>query len=138
MLRFEKDHPMAIIPTLATEGSCGFDLYANTICTIEPGQTTPVDTSIIVEIPKGYVGLITPRSGMAIKERVAAVLGTIDQDYRGRLRVMLENKTDQPYQVQSGQRIAQLVIVACLTEFETGRIGRNTQRGDKGFGSTGR
>jgi dUTP pyrophosphatase len=127
-------------PRPAHEGDAGYDLHAAEAAVLEPGGRASVGTGIAVAIPPGRAGLVLPRSGLAARHGIALANapGLIDSGYRGELRVLLLN-TDrtEPFEVEVGDRIAQLVIVryeaAELTEQEL----EPTLRGAAGFGSTG-
>ena len=116
----------AILPTRGTALAAGVDLYA----LLPDGQ----------EIPEGYVGLVFARSGIATKRQLAPAncVGVIDADYRGELRVFLQNNGTETQTVENGERIAQLVITPCLDiEIEETDELSETLRGASGFGSTG-
>jgi dUTP pyrophosphatase len=105
----------ASLPTRAYPGDAGLDLYALEPVRLEPGARASVRTGIAVEIPDGAAGLVLPRSGLAHRHGIALVNapGLIDSGYRGELRVLLLNTDrDQPCELNAGDRIAQLVIVA--------------------------
>jgi len=105
----------ASLPTRAYPGDAGLDLYALEPIRLEPGARASVRTGIAVEIPDGAAGLVLPRSGLAHRHGIALVNapGLIDSGYRGELRVLLLNTDrDQPCELNAGDRIAQLVIVA--------------------------
>lgn len=130
------------IPTYGSEDAAGADLYAATgyDITIAPGQTVKIGTGIAVEIPKGYFGAIFARSGLASKQglRPANCVGVIDADYRGEIIVALHNDSDEHQLVPASSRIAQLVILPFVQEyFEVVDDLNETERNDKGFGSTG-
>lgn len=136
----------AILPTRASEGDAGLDLYADVKADIITGRVTKVSTGIAVEIPYGYVGLVHPRSGLAAKEGITVVNapGTIDAGYRGEVMVLLTSIDDKHretifgYHVQPGERIAQLVIQKVeLPEVEEVDELSDSVRGVGGFGSTG-
>ena len=131
------------LPCLMTEGSAAADLRAaleTTPFVLQPGQRALINTGLRMEIPMGYEGQVRPRSGLAIKHGVTLLNtpGTIDSDYRGLLQVILMNFGAEPFQIQHGDRIAQLVIApvtrAIFAETETLS---DTQRGEGGFGSSG-
>ena len=109
--------------------------------TIEPGQTQFIHTGLAVEIPVGFAGLVYARSGLACKKGIAPAnkVGVIDADYRGEIMVALHNHSSEAVTIESCERIAQLVITPFLTaQFEeTDELG-DTERGEGGFGSTGR
>lgn len=129
------------LPRYQTEGSAAVDLAwqpdSDHPRPVYADRPEGYQTGVSVEIPPGYVGLILPRSGLTSKGIVAQV-GVIDPDYRGELWVTLVNTTDSAYAVQPGQRIAQLLILqAPRIEFITANHLSPTERGAKGFGSTG-
>lgn len=133
----------AIVPSYGTEYAAGADLYALTDndTTINAHATLLIHTGIAVEIPEGFVGLIFARSGLATKQGLAPAnkVGVIDSDYRGEIMVPLHNHTDEPKVICNGERVAQLVIVPYITaQFDLCDEFSATDRGDKGFGSTGK
>ena len=135
--------PRAKLPAYGSPDAAGADLYAITDgpVAIVPGQTVLIHTGIALAIPKGYVGLIFARSGLATKEGLAPAnkVGVIDADYRGELMVSLHNHSDAYRFVENGERIAQLVITPYLTaRFTQADELEDTQRGAGGFGSTGK
>ena len=142
-VRIKKLHPDAVIPTYGTPFAAGADLYAcmDSSVTIEPGQTQFIHTGLAVEIPVGFAGLVYARSGLACKKGIAPAnkVGVIDADYRGEIMVALHNHSSEAVTIESCERIAQLVITPFLTaQFEeTDELG-DTERGEGGFGSTGR
>jgi dUTP pyrophosphatase len=141
-LRFRRLKVAARPPSQAHEGDAGYDLHAAEAVTIDPGERASVGTGIAVAIPDGQAGLVVPRSGLAARHGISVVNapGLIDSGYRGELRVLLLN-TDQsePFTVEPGDRIAQLVLVRVETE-ELEEVAEldETARGVGGFGSTGR
>jgi len=124
----------------AHAGDAGADMAANESVTIAPGAIVIVGTGISMAIPDGYAGFVLPRSGLAVKHgiTVANAPGLIDSGYRGELRVGLINHSNVAFTVDSGDRIAQLVIMKVESpEFvETDSLDETT-RGSGGFGSTG-
>lgn len=132
----------AIFPAYATASSAGADLYA---CLDAPVEIAPQETKMIplgfaMAIPAGWAGLIFARSGLASKRDLAPAnkVGVIDADYRGEWFIPLHNHGSQPQTVQPGERIAQLVIVPCMTAaFTEVEALDETERGAGGFGSTG-
>lgn len=148
-LRVKRLNEAAVLPTRATDGDAGLDLYAAEPVGVSPYGVTKVRTGIAVEIPHGYVGLVHPRSGLAAKHGITVVNapGTIDAGYRGELIVLLtkigngypENDPTAYTLLQTGDRIAQLVIqkVELPTVEEVLELS-DTARGDRGFGSTGK
>jgi dUTP pyrophosphatase len=134
--------PAAIPPSRAHEGDAGYDLHASEPVTLGPGERAVVGTGIAVAIPEGHGGLVLPRSGLAFKHGIALVNapGLIDCGYRGELRVLLLNTDrEHPFDVEPGDRIAQLVVVRVeALELEELEELEETGRGVAGFGSTGR
>ena len=140
-LKFKKTGPDAVLPTKATEGSAGLDLYSTEEAVIMPHTSVHVHSELAVAIPDGYFGAIFPRSGLAsIKGiRLANSVGVIDSDYRGAMLLPLYNDSDKMYRVHKGDRVAQLVIIPCLScePVEVGELDE-TDRGSKGLGSSGK
>ena len=134
----------AIIPTRATDGSAGFDLYAciDAPVEIEPHKCVGIPSGIAISLPdKNCAAFVFARSGLARKHGIAPVnaVGVIDSDYRGELRVALFNESHTDYTIHDGDRIAQLMVLpvvqprlSFVTELD------ETERGAGGFGSTGR
>lgn len=119
-------------PTLATVGSCGYDLYASCSADVGQGVVTKVRTNTRVSLPPGHVGFIKGRSGLG--SRGLTVLGgVIDNDYTGELIVICCSVGGEVFSFKPGDKIAQLVIIPCFTD---GR-GADVVRGDRGFGSSG-
>ena len=141
-LRFRRLSAAARPPAQAHEGDAGYDLHSAEAVTIEPGARASVGTGIALAIPDGHAGLVVPRSGLAARRGISVVNapGLIDSGSRGELRVLLLN-TDraEPFAIEPGDRIAQLVLVAVETpELEEVEELDTTVRGAGGFGSTGR
>lgn len=130
-----------VIPRYQTPGDAGADLKTVNDFTIKPGERVLVNTGICIALPKGYVGLIHPRSGLALKHGITIVNapGTIDSGYRGEIKVCLLNTdTQEAVSFKSGDRIAQLIIQKYETaEFLPVDELPQTQRSSGGFGSTG-
>ncbi len=142
-LKIKKLNPAAKLPTKATPGSAGYDLYAclDAPITLAAHTTTAVSLGFCAELPQNTVGLIYIRSGIAAKHGImpANCVGVIDCDYRGEWKVMLHNLSDTPYTVQPFERIAQLVITSYYSpEIQEADTLSETQRGEGGFGSTGK
>ena len=123
-----------------TDGAAGYDLYASEYVIIEPHQWQIVSTNVHVAIPKGHVGMLCSRSGLAAKDGVFVLNspGIIDSDYRGEIKVILANFGRNIFTVTPGDRIAQLVIsTLCDGELEFVPVLDSTVRADGGLGSTG-
>ncbi len=141
VIRCTQLHSDLPIPTYAHIGDAGADLVSAESITLEPGMRAAVSTGLSVEIPLGYVGLVHPRSGLAIKNGISMVNtpGTIDSGYRGEIKVLLINHDQNvAFQVNRGDRIAQLVIQKVeRAHFVQVDSLDETARGAGGFGSTG-
>jgi dUTP pyrophosphatase len=127
-------------PAYATHGAAGLDVVAAEDLTIAPGQRHAVATGFAIAIPPGYEVQVRPRSGLALKHGITCLNtpGTIDEDYRGEVKVILANLGSEPFEVRRGERIAQLVPAAVLrAEFREVPELSETGRGAGGFGSTG-
>ncbi|MFY0680945.1 MAG: dUTP diphosphatase [Thalassovita sp.] len=143
----EADRTVAL-PRYETQGAAGADVRANfppdlraTGVVLAPGQRQLVPTGLRMEIPAGYEVQVRPRSGLALKHGITLpnTPGTIDSDYRGPLGVIVMNAGQEPFQIQHGERIAQLIVAPVLqARFQIGDPLSATKRGDGGFGSTGR
>lgn len=129
-------------PAYATAGSAGADLRAHMDgpVTLMPLERMAVPTGVRLEIPQGYEGQVRPRSGLAARHGVTILNapGTIDSDYRGEVKVILVNLSDEPYTITPGDRIAQLVIAPVTQALFTPAQLAGSDRGEGGFGSTGR
>jgi dUTP pyrophosphatase len=134
--------PDARLPVRSTPGSAGYDLSAclSGRVTLTPGEIVKIPTGIAIEIPPGTVALIFGRSGLGIKQGIAPAnaVGVVDSDYRGEVTVGLINHGREPYTIQPGERIAQILLMPVFTPLvaEVQSLS-DTARGDGGFGSTG-
>ena len=142
-VRIKKLNENAIIPTRGSKQAAGYDLYAcvDTPVNIPAHCTEKIPTGLAIEIPDGYFGGIFARSGLATKRglRPSNCCGVVDSDYRGNVIVALHNDTNEEKLIMPGERIAQLVILPYLpVTFEEVDELTNTERGDCGFGSTGK
>jgi len=129
------------LPRYATEHAAGLDVCAAEELVLEPGQRHAVATGFAIEIPHGYEVQVRPRSGLALKHGVTCLNtpGTIDSDYRGEVKVILANLSQEPFEIRRGERIAQLVPAPVLqASFVEVEMLAETTRGAGGFGSTGR
>jgi dUTP pyrophosphatase len=144
-VRVVRIHPRAALPRYASDGAAGLDLTAaiDAPIVLEPLSRAKVATGLIVALPPGHEGQVRPRSGLAIKHGLTVLNapGTIDEDYRGELAVLLVNLSREPVTISPGDRIAQLIVAPvvraevseCASAEELGA----TERGAGGFGSTG-
>ena len=131
------------LPQYATALSAGLDLRANLEedITLQPMERRLVPTGLSIALPEGYEAQVRPRSGLALKHGITLLNtpGTIDADYRGEIGVIMVNLSDTPFNIADGDRIAQLVIARYeQAEWETVEALDSTERGDGGFGHTGK
>lgn len=141
-IRCVRVHPDAKLPTYATDGSAGMDLYAAhdarlSVC----GEAVPIDIGVVLEIPSSHCGLILQRSGLG-RRGILSMTGVIDSDYRGPLGgTLVRVSPESGLQVRTGDRIAQLLVLPIprieLVEVESVDMLSETTRGTGGFGSTG-
>jgi dUTP pyrophosphatase len=141
-LRVVRLHPRATLPARAHPDDAGLDLHALEAATLAPGERASIPTGIAIEIEPGHAGLVLPRSGLAARHGISVVNapGLIDSGYRGELRVLLlNNDSSASFDVEAGDRIAQLVLiaVAIADPVEVTQLSE-TPRGVGGFGSSGR
>lgn len=138
-LKVMKVNEKAILPTKNHATDTGIDLYASEDMTFLPNERRLISTGIAMAFPAGYGGEIRGRSGLSAKTGMTVIHGTVDQDYRGEIKVIMHNFGDT-YEVKAGDRIAQLVIekVYPATITETTDWDENTARGVAGFGSSGK
>jgi dUTP pyrophosphatase len=131
------------LPSYETSASAGLDIRAfmEEKLTLSPGERKLIKTGLFLEIPEGYEAQVRPRSGLALKNGITVLNspGTIDADYRGEIGVILINHSSENFEINSGDRIAQLVFakVEQAVWFETESL-NETERGEGGFGSTGK
>jgi dUTP pyrophosphatase len=132
-----KDLPL---PSYGTCGAAGLDVVAAEDLTLQPGERRAVATGFAIAIPQGYEVQVRPRSGLALRHGITCLNtpGTIDEDYRGEVKVILANLGSEPFEVRRGERIAQLVPAPVLkASFTEVAELSETERGSGGFGSTG-
>jgi dUTP pyrophosphatase len=145
----ERDDPPVLLPALvgdggslpeyASAGAAGADLRASEAVLIPPGGRAAVPTGLRLQIPRGHVGLVWPRSGLAVRHGIDTLAGVIDSDYRGEVRVVLVNHGDEPFRIAPGDRVAQLLVQRVeRAAFTAAPDVEGTARGEGGFGSTGR
>lgn len=133
----------ALIPEYQTVGAAAFDLHAclDEPITLKPMERAVVPTGIAVELPQGYELQVRARSGMSIKHGITMVngIGTVDSDYRGEVGMLVINLGQEPYEINDGERIAQGVVAKYeqVTFLESSELS-STERGERGYGSTGR
>jgi dUTP pyrophosphatase len=137
-VKMERLDPSLPLPAYAYEGDAAFDLYTAEDRVLAPGERHAFRTGVRYEIPDGYVGLVWDKSSVGIKGGLKTLGGVIDCGYRGELFVGLVNLSGAPYTVSRGEKIAQMLIQRKETVvFEEAPLSES-ERGDKGFGSSGK
>lgn len=142
-IKIKKLTDTAKTPTRGSEHAAGYDMYADVKedVQIKPHETVKIGTGLAMEIPDGYFGAIFARSGLATKEglRPANCVGVCDSDYRGEYIVAIHNDSEETRTITAGERIAQLVVMPYLpVTFDEVAELTDTNRGEGGFGSTGK
>ncbi|NXK03576.1 DUT protein, partial [Herpetotheres cachinnans] len=138
-LRFTKLSENACAPSRGSARAAGYDLYSAYDCVIPPMEKAVVKTDIQIALPSGCYGRIAPRSGLAAKHFIDVGAGVIDEDYRGNVGVVLFNFGKETFEVKKGDRIAQLICERIFyPELEEVQALDDTERGEGGFGSTGK
>ncbi len=135
----QSDQPL---PAYQTDHAAGMDVHANleTEITLQPLERALVPTGFFIELPVGYEAQIRPRSGLAYKHGITVLNspGTIDADYRGEVKVLLVNLSNQPFTIRNGERIAQMVVAPhAQVQWQETELLSETKRGIGGYGSTG-
>ncbi len=137
-IQIKKLKESAKLPTYAHATDAGADLYSAEDITIPAGQRVLVSTGVAMAIPDGYAGLIWDKSGISAKSGVTTMAGVIDSGYRGEIKVLLYNSSNEDYKVRAGDKIAQMLFQKVEQgEFEDVQELPDADRGDAGFGSTG-
>ena len=133
--------PEAVLPSRAYEGDAGLDLSAAEAVVLGPGERAVIGTGLAVAVPEGHAAFVQPRSGLAARHGITIVNapGLVDSGYRGEVKVVLLNTGAEPFAVEPGMRIAQLVVlpVAPAEPVEVAEL-PGTERGERGHGSSGR
>ena len=134
----QKLNENAKVPTYAHPGDAGMDFYALEKTVIAPGERARIGTGIAIAIPKGFVGLVWDKSGLAFKHGITLLAGVVDSGYRGEIQMVVLNTGSEPHTFEAGDKVAQVLIqpiehpeVREVTELN------DTERGEDGFGSTG-
>lgn len=139
-LKVKKIHPDAILPKQARAGDAGMDLSSVEEKVLSPGEFALIKTGIQIELPEGTEAQVRPRSGLALKKGITCLNspGTIDAGYRGEVGVILINHGKEPFHIEKQMRIAQLVVQYVPQVFiEEVEELSDSERGEKGFGSSG-
>lgn len=142
-MKIEITSKNGVLPKYETSGSAGMDMraYLDSPVTIEPGKRALIPTGISIALPEGYEAQIRARSGLAVKFGICLIngIGTIDCDYRGEIKVGLVNLGEEPFVVNDGDRIAQMVVAKYeRVDWEIKEELSETERGSGGFGHTGK
>ena len=137
------NHSSYALPEYQTPFSAGLDIRANITesITLSPLERAMIPTGLFVELPEGYEMQIRPRSGLAAKHGITVLNspGTIDADYRGEIKVILVNLSNEPFTIEGGERIAQMIVARHeQVEWESVEVLNESERGAGGFGSTGK
>lgn len=138
ILKVKKIHPDAKLPRYAKEGDAGLDFCSVERFVLGPNMRHTFSTGVSMEIPKGYVALVWDKSGLASKKGITVLGGVIDSGYRGEYKIVLYNTTEDEFEVNVGDKIAQVLIqpVESVEIKEVDEL-EESSRGDGGFGSTG-
>lgn len=138
-LKLQQVHPSAVVPTYANPGDAGMDLHTVERIVLRPGGSALVATGVAVALPRGFVGLIWDKSGIATKHSLKVMGGVIDEGYRGEIKVGLINLGNRRVVLDPAQKIAQMLIqkVQRVSVQTVGSLSA-TRRGSKGFGSSGK
>lgn len=135
LIKLDKD---AILPTKAYETDAGWDLYCTVDTIVGAKSNAIIDTGVHVQIPTGFTGFLKSKSGLNVKHNIIST-GVIDSGYTGSIVVKLYNLGETDYSIKKGDKITQLVILPCVhTEFQQVEEFKITDRGDNGFGSSGK
>ena len=139
-VKFLRIDPSVTLPSYAHPGDAGMDIRSIEELTIAPGERSLVHTGLVMMLPPGYEAQVRPRSGLALKNGVTVLNapGTIDEGYRGEIGVILVNFGTEPFKVEKGAKIAQIVVAPCTRADIVETVETDaTERGEGGFGSTG-
>ncbi len=138
LIKIKKLSENATLPRYAKPGDAGMDFYSNEETTILPNERKLISTGIVMAIPPGYVGLIWDKSGIATKYGIKTMAGVIDSGYRGEIKILIHNLSNQIHKIEKNTKIAQMLIqpIECRKVIEVEELDQ-TERGEGGFGSTG-
>lgn len=139
LVKVKKLDPDALLPRYAHVGDAGMDLFSCEYNVIRAGERALVKTGLSIEFPEGYVALVWDKSGLAANKGIKTMAGVIEHSYRGEYQIVLLNTSNEDWIINKGDKIAQLLIQPITTAeiIETSELSE-TQRGEGGFGSTGR
>ncbi|MEK7496213.1 MAG: dUTP diphosphatase [Patescibacteria group bacterium] len=126
-------------PTYANHDDAGLDLYSAENFVLKPGERRAIETGVKMEIPEGYVGLVWDKSGLAVNDGIKTMAGVVDAGYRGEIKIVLINLSNQNFEIKKGQKIAQMLIQKIEhPKIEIVEFLNESNRGEGGFGSTGK
>ncbi len=138
-IKFKKLHKDAKLPSYAHEGDAGFDMFAIEKVVLKVGERASIPTGLAMEIPKGCVGLFWDKSGLSHRAGIKTLGGVIDSSYRGEVKIGVVNLGQADFIFEPGDKVAQMLIQKCETaKIKEVSVLKDTTRGEKGFGSTGR
>lgn len=138
-LKIKKLREDAIIPRYANEGDAGLDVFSLEDYELKPGERKTFKLGFSMEFEKGYVALVWDKSGLAAKHGIKTMAGVIDHNYRGEYAIVLFNTTKESYKIEKGHKIAQILIQPVINaEIQEVQELTETERGEGGFGSTGK
>lgn len=138
-IRIKKIDDGAKVPRFALDGDVAMDLYSNVDAVLKPGKRMSCPTGIAIKVPRGYAGLIWDRSGLSHKSGIKTLGGVIDSNYTGEWLVGMVNLGEEEYEIEKGERIAQVVFQKVeVPEIEEVDEFEETSRGDRRLGSTGK
>lgn len=137
-IKAKKLYPDAQLPQMMRQGDAALDLYAQEEHTLKPGERTIVGTGVAMAIPMGYWGNIRDRGGLPLKHGIHTMGGVVDSNYRGEIKVIMINLSDEEYTIKKGDRICQMIVHQHeVIDFEEVDELDNTNRGEDGFASSG-
>ncbi|MEK7634352.1 MAG: dUTP diphosphatase [Patescibacteria group bacterium] len=138
IIKIQKIDSEAIIPNYANKDDAGLDFYSVEDVALKPMERKAIRTGVKMEIPEGYVGLVWDKSGLAVNNGIKTMAGVVDSGYRGEIKIVLINLSNQDFEIKKGQKIAQMLIQKIEhPQIETVSELNESQRGENGFGSTG-
>ena len=138
-IKIKKLKPDAVLPNYAHSGDAGMDMYASEDVHIRKGERAKVPTGIAMGIPEGYVGLVWDKSGLSINHGLKTLGGVIDAGYRGEIIIGIANLSSEDYTLEKGHKVAQLLIQKIESPVVEEAIElKDSHRGEKGLGSTGK
>ena len=138
IIKIQKIDSEAIIPNYANKDDAGLDFYSVEDVALKPMERKAIRTGVKMEIPEGYVGLVWDKSGLAVNNGIKTMAGVVDSGYRGEIKIVLINLSNQDFEIKKGQKIAQMLIQKIEhPEIEVVEELSGSVRGVNGFGSTG-